>query len=76
MNRNKVEVPLNKKLSMKAYGGSEGRSPRTISARGKGVWLASLPGRFTSKRRDALRIAYEAGWKQRLSGRFVEDRSL
>ena len=39
---------------MKAYGGREGRVPRAISARGKGVWLTSLPGRFTPGRGDAL----------------------
>ena len=60
---------------MKAYGGSEGRGPRAISARGKGVWLTSLPSCFTPGRRDALRIAYEPGWTQSLSGRFVEDTS-
>jgi hypothetical protein len=67
MNLNKLEMPQ-KKISeqvMKSYGGSEGKDPRAISPRGKGVWLASLPGHLTSGRRDALRIAYEAGWTHR-----------
>jgi hypothetical protein len=40
------------------------------------VWLATLPGRFTSGRRDTLRISHEPGWTQSLFGRFVENKSL
>jgi hypothetical protein len=48
--------------AMKACGGSEGKGPHAISARGKGVFSDSLPGHFNLGRRDALRIAYDAGW--------------